>query len=794
MVGSLSIVQEAVTLVASDVDQVPATPNGTLTDAIFGVAFLEAGAAKLRGSQNRGLKALGRLVESFLRLRPELRIAAAVAVFAGVLFIPYLGAVGLWDCWETHYGEVARSMIQRNDYMYPYWESAWFFSKPPLTMWIQALGMQIVGGNRAAGGLGLYTEWGMRLPFALWSILGLALLSYALCRLVNRRVALATAFVLATMPLYFLLTRQAVTDTPLVCAMTCALACGLVGQLDAQTKHRAAWWYAFYFFCGLATLAKESLGVVVFAIFGIYLALCVAPHDVKSWEEHLLWLTSSSYRDEVRAGTRPMPALWDQFFKMRLGTGLLVFAAVALPWYLAMLLTAGGTDEEAKTFLGRIIHDNFNRLAVGVHTTTPGGTFTYYIEQGGFAIFPWVALLPGALAVAARFRIRSSSTTDHVGVLASIWIAAFFLLFSLSATRFHHYLFPILPGLAILLAVFMDRLWEDGIAAHAVSLLFGLVLFILVGKDLSNNPKNFTDLFVYNYDRPYPFDLVQRPISLFGSRPLLTGDLLALVMIATGAYLLMETFSAKRRSVFPRALALLVALVGVAILIATGTRGQLSAMLFIGLGLALVALYLVWEAGRSPKTERGPIVLSSGFIALGAFVFIAQGVRGASRFDPLLPSLLQGINVKAALGFAFGVVGTLCGVAALLRARALLFGSFWAFALAFALWFNWSHWVSLSHHWTQRDLFWRYYAQRKPEEPIAAFQMNWRGETLYSKNTVKQIREDGKLARYAALPGRKWALVEHSRLQLLKNVVGQDKMVNTIDRDLNNKFVLVTIE
>jgi hypothetical protein len=72
--------------------------------------------------------------------------------------------------------------------------------------------------------------------------------------------------------------------------------------------------------------------------------------------------------------------------------------------------------------------------------------------------------------------------------------------------------------------------------------------------------------------------------------------------------------------------------------------------------------------------------------------------------------------------------------------------------------------------------------------------MNWRGETLYSKNTVKQIREDGKLARYAALPGRKWALVEHSRLQLLKNVVGQDKMVNTIDRDLNNKFVLVTIE
>lgn len=779
---------------AIEVEQAPAARNATLTDAIFGVAFLEAGAAKLRGSQNRGLKALGRLVESFLGLRPELRIAAAVAAFAGLLFIPYLGAVGLWDCWETHYGEVARSMIQRNDYLYTYWESSWFFSKPPLTMWLMALGMQIVGTNRTNGPLALYTEWGVRIPFALWSIAALAMLSYALCRVVNRRVALATAFALATMPLYFLLTRQAVTDTPLVCAMTCALACGMVGQLDARTKHRAAWWYAFYFFCGLATLAKESLGAVVLTVFAVYLVLTVAPYDLQGWEEHLLWLTSPSFRDEVRDGTRPMPALWDQFFKMRLGTGLLVFAAVGLPWYVAMLLTATGVDDESKTFLGRLIHDNFNRLALGVHTTTPGGTFAYYIEQGGYAIFPWVALLPGALAVAARFRIRSMSNTDRVGVLAAIWVALLFLVFSISATKFHHYLFPVLPGLGILIALFMDRLWEEGIPAHAVSLIFGLVLFILVAKDLSNNPKNFTDLFVYNYDRPYPFDLVQRPISLFGSRLLLTGDLFALVMIAAGGYVLMETFSGKKRVVYQRALGLLLGLTGGAILIATGTRGQLSPMLFIGLSLALVALYLGWEAGRSEKSEKGRILLAGGFVALGALVFVAQGLRAAPRFDPLLPNLIQGVNVKTGLGFAFAVAGTFCVVAAALRARAMLFGSFWALAFAFALWFNWSHWVSLSHHWTQRDLFWRYYAQRKPDEPIGAFMMNWRGETLYSKNTVKQIKDNGKLAQYAALPGRKWALVEHNRLQVLKNAVGPEKIVNTIDRDINNKFVLVTIE
>jgi hypothetical protein len=114
--------------------------------------------------------------------------------------------------------------------------------------------------------------------------------------------------------------------------------------------------------------------------------------------------------------------------------------------------------------------------------------------------------------------------------------------------------------------------------------------------------------------------------------------------------------------------------------------------------------------------------------------------------------------------------------------------------LIFALWFNWSHWVDLSHHWTQRDQFWRYYAQRKPGEPIASFLMNWRGETFYSKNTVKQIKDNGRLYQYAQQPGREWALVEHYRFGILKQAVGPDKTVTMIDRDLNNKFVLVTID
>jgi 4-amino-4-deoxy-L-arabinose transferase-like glycosyltransferase len=212
-------------------------------------------------------------------------------------------------------------------------------------------------------------------------------------------------------------------------------------------------------------------------------------------------------------------------FQMRLGTGFLVFCAVAVPWYLTLSLF-DGVDDEGKGFFYRFfIHDHLNRLTEGVHTTTPGGSFIYFIEQGGYAIFPWVALLPGAFGVVARLRLRSASKADHLALIAVLWVAFSFYLFASSATKFHHYVFPILPGLAILIALFIDRLWQDGPAEHAVSLLMGLVLFILVGKDLVENPKDFTDLFVYNYDRPYPTELVTKPIPTFWSRPLWAGDL-----------------------------------------------------------------------------------------------------------------------------------------------------------------------------------------------------------------------------------------------------------------------------
>lgn len=738
------------------------------------------------------------LLQRFRSLSPDLRQLLLSLLVGALVFVPYVGAVGLWDPWESHYGEVAREMVARNDYVHPYWESSWFFSKPPLTMWMDVLGMAVAGTNRAPPGkLPLYTEWAMRMPFVLSVLAALALLALALGRVVNRRVGLASTFVLSTMSLFFLITRQAVTDTPFVAALIAAMSCAIIGLFDTRTRHRTAWWMGFYVCCGLAVLAKGLPGVMLpAAILLGYALLAVVPWTWKGLGEHWAYLTQAKVRREVAEGRVTMPALFGEMSRMRLLTGIGVFLAVAGPWY-AVMFAFPEVDNEGKNFFFRfIIHDHFERFFSGVHTTTPGGTFIYFIEQGGYALFPWVAALPGGLALAARLRLGQLDTRGRVTLIGLLWMVFAFLLVGESVTKFHHYVLPVLPGAAILIALFIDQLWEEGPAPHAVSLMLGGVLFALVARDLASTPKDFTDLFVYNYERTYPHELDTRPITFAWSRrSLMTGDVLAVVLLALGAWFAFGVTAKDRAAkVQAQVPGLLVAAVGLMALATTSQAWASSPLRILGVLVLAVAGYSLWGASTAPPDRRKSMLEGASAVAIAGAVCLAMPSL-VPRVDLIAPNLRQAMNVKQVLGWTFALGGLGAALAAALKARGALFGVFGALALGFALWFSWSHWVDLSHHWTQRDLFWRYYDRRKPGEPIVAYMMDWKGETFYSRNAVKQIKDSPqRMAAFANLPGRKWALVEHPRLGLLRQAIGPEHRIEPVDRDLNVKFLLVTID
>jgi len=140
----------------------------------------------------------------------ERRGVLLVAAAASLVFLPWLGAVGLWDPWEGHYAEVARQMLVRQDFVHPYYELAWFFSKPVLLMWVSAAAMALAGAQSRAlpqgsvpdgatpSGLSAYTEWAVRLPVALLAVVACALVFVAVGRLVSRRAGYAASLALAT--------------------------------------------------------------------------------------------------------------------------------------------------------------------------------------------------------------------------------------------------------------------------------------------------------------------------------------------------------------------------------------------------------------------------------------------------------------------------------------------------------------------------------------------------------------------------------------------------------------------
>ncbi len=582
---------------------------------------------------------------------------------ASAVFLPWLGATGLWDPWEPHYAEVARQMLVRDDWVHPWWESAWFFSKPALPLWLSAAAMGLAGvqdrglppgsdpGPPVPSGLSVYTEWAVRLPGALLAVMACVLTAVAVGRLVSRRAGLLAAVALATTPFFALLARQATTDMPFVALLTSGIMCFAVALWDDRA-HRRAWAYGGYLLLGLATLAKGLLG---FALPGAaFLAWFLMTGD---WGR----LGRAMLVEKVRGLTVPV--------------GPLLFLAVAAPWYLVMSLF-GGRDDEGKTFAVRFwIHDHFRRVASGVHTTTPGAGFDYFIEQLGYGLHPWVAALPGGLGLLARVRRRDRDPASSFLLFAGLWLAIGWALMTFSATRFHHYILPMVPAAVVLCAIFLDRVLADGPEEHQVSILLGLVAFAAVSYGLWSQPKILPDLFVYNYDRPYP-------------------------------------------------------------------------------DRELAALH--------PGVALGPWMLSLGPRPVMAFLFAAGGA-----------------------GILFGWLG---------RSRRAVAGSLVAVALAFGLWISWFHWRELSPHWSQRDLFWTWLAQRRsPSEPVAAWYMNWRGETFYSRNLVRQIQDGGELREWVARSPRAWVVTERNRLQSLRSALPADRRVRIADRS-STKYYLVAVE
>lgn len=356
-----------------------------------------------------------------------LRDLLILAVVLGIPFFQCLGSFPLIDPDEGRYAEIPREMLERGDLITPTLNYVKYFEKPPLLYWINAASLKIFGQN----------EFAARFPSALCGLLTV-LVTYAVARhLYGRRSALLSALILGTSTGFVLQSRIILTDMLLTFCLTAALGAFIVAAQREGRRSRALPWYLFYLFCALATLAKGLIGMVFPAgIIFFYLLL--------------------SRR-------------WRVLSEMRLATGLLLFLAVTVPWFVAVSLR---NPEFVRFFF---IHEHFERFTSTVHGRYQ--PFWFFVPVLLATMLPWSFFIPGALARAWRDRHHEE---HQAGMYLLIWIVLIFLFFSKSGSKLIPYILPIFPPLSILIA-HRFTLIADGRAREikTASYVLGMSLFLL---------------------------------------------------------------------------------------------------------------------------------------------------------------------------------------------------------------------------------------------------------------------------------------------------------------------------
>jgi 4-amino-4-deoxy-L-arabinose transferase-like glycosyltransferase len=475
-----------------------------------------------------------------------------------------IGAAGPWDPWETHYGEVARQILVRHDPMDLWWQPGnggpdgeaekSFASKPALAFWSMALSMKVFGVGTSADPSELVRsplpELAIRLPSMLAGWLGAVVLGLVTARLASPRAGVLTGVVLATMPQFAIVTRQALTDqffvVPVIVAAGAYALAWLQDDRDLGRRGRGwasvPWdraWVVFAIVFVLAALvplfvlhqhafdagtwarvgkmARRAEGLrgiqeQMFLYWGFAAIVLVASLRWRKRSQPLMGivyvcgglsllgkgLIGPGLIGVLVLGHLVLSGRWDILRRCGLPTGILIFAIVALPWHHAMALYRG------ERWVNELIFENNLRRFETGEQKQAVGDFGYYLETLGIAALPWSAIAP--IAAFAGLRAYGEPPTNR-GVelqrFAMLWLGVSLFAIGFSTTKYYHYLLPCLPPLAVLVGVWLDRAMEERDVRRStgmiVAVLVGLAILALVVRDVLNAPAWIAHLTTYLY-------------------------------------------------------------------------------------------------------------------------------------------------------------------------------------------------------------------------------------------------------------------------------------------------------
>ena len=365
-------------------------------------------------------------IVSFCNKHSEVLTVLGLAILFYFIFFHNIGTYSLMDVDETRYVAMSRDMFNTKDFLTLYLNGQYFFEKPPLYFWQECLSFALWGGK--------VNEWTARFPVALLGFIFSFVVYFTARKRVSRRFGVFTSLILATSLEFIMLAKYAILDIVLTFYVGLALVCYFQVYF-CQENHKKFYWWAFYFFTGLAVIAKGIPGIAI--PFGT------------------VFFTSI------------MAKKFKEIFKpLYIIPGAIIFLLIVLPWHIIMFKKYDPlfyNEYIIKHHLHRFLNTANNEIG----RKQP---FYYYFLVVLWGFIPWVFSMIavfvdkiknwGKLHYVEKVRNFDFSSMDNVHkALALCWVTVIWIMFffSSSSTKLATYILPIYYPLAIIVGL----MWQD---------------------------------------------------------------------------------------------------------------------------------------------------------------------------------------------------------------------------------------------------------------------------------------------------------------------------------------------
>jgi 4-amino-4-deoxy-L-arabinose transferase-like glycosyltransferase len=349
-----------------------------------------------------------------------------ILTLAAALLFPGLGASPIERA-EIYFLDGARSMVERQDYLIPYYRSQPFFDKPALTYWLIAASFQAFGYTLTAG----------RLVSALVALLALTSTVWLGVQLFDRRTAVYGGIILATTLGFINFGRLAMSDMLLTFWSTLAMALAV-----AAFRNGGASGWSIPALGAVLGLGFQTKGPVALLLPSLGLLALIWQRRRQRWS--------------ISLG----PLL----------LALALFIVVGFGWFGIIYLRLG-TEPLVHFFL----RENLERFAAATYDVGRRSWWFYVPAYLAFGL-PWSPFL----AVVGWHVWRGGPEDRHSRLLLG-WMGLMVVLLSLSRGKIDYYLLPLLPPASLVIGHYFNAVpWRrlDRIWGRVVVLLVGLLVVV----------------------------------------------------------------------------------------------------------------------------------------------------------------------------------------------------------------------------------------------------------------------------------------------------------------------------